>query len=65
MAPELHEADENEVYLYDHSVKSDVWSLGVILYSLAYSKSPFAEESFEVRFCLNARVCFDNDATFD
>jgi serine/threonine protein kinase len=41
MAPELLEQIESGEYTQVHSYSSDVWSLGVILFSLFFGNSPF------------------------
>ncbi|RKP38994.1 kinase-like domain-containing protein, partial [Dimargaris cristalligena] len=43
MAPELLQVDQRGRYLDAYSVKADVWSLGMILYYLCYSKLPFTQ----------------------
>ncbi|KAL6075994.1 putative serine/threonine-protein kinase iks1 [Balamuthia mandrillaris] len=48
MAPEVLLTDPlSGQYKHDYSEKSDVWSLGVILYFLCYSASPFASVNQE------------------
>lgn len=47
MAPELLTQNEDGAFLFEHSFASDVWSLGVILFSLFYHRSPFAGEGGE------------------
>ncbi|KAJ2725045.1 putative serine/threonine-protein kinase iks1 [Coemansia sp. D1744] len=42
MAPELIEVDITGRYLDSYSTKSDMWSLGMVLYYLCYSRLPFA-----------------------
>ncbi|KAJ1845857.1 putative serine/threonine-protein kinase iks1 [Coemansia sp. RSA 2708] len=42
MAPELLEVDSAGRYLDSYSTKSDMWSLGMVLYYLCYSQLPFA-----------------------
>ncbi|KAJ2355998.1 putative serine/threonine-protein kinase iks1, partial [Coemansia sp. RSA 2618] len=42
MAPELIEVDSTGRYLDSYSTKSDMWSLGMVLYYLCYSQLPFA-----------------------
>jgi serine/threonine protein kinase len=49
MAPELLVTDEREQYLYSHSFASDVWSLGVILFSLFFACNPFTMPGGEER----------------
>jgi serine/threonine protein kinase len=49
MAPELLVTDEREQYLYSHSFGSDVWSLGVILFSLFFACNPFTMAGGEER----------------
>ncbi|KAJ2672353.1 putative serine/threonine-protein kinase iks1 [Coemansia sp. RSA 1085] len=41
MAPELLEVDDAGRYLDSYSTKSDMWSLGMVLYYLCYSQLPF------------------------
>ncbi|KAJ2848743.1 putative serine/threonine-protein kinase iks1, partial [Coemansia brasiliensis] len=41
MAPELLEVDDTGRYLDSYSTKSDMWSLGMVLYYLCYSQLPF------------------------
>ncbi|CAB4428893.1 unnamed protein product [Rhizophagus irregularis] len=41
MAPELLTVDENGKYYKDYSQKSDMWSLGMVLYYLCYSRLPY------------------------
>ncbi|PIA19344.1 kinase-like protein [Coemansia reversa NRRL 1564] len=41
MAPELIMVDDSGRYLDSYSTKSDMWSLGMMLYYLCYSKLPF------------------------
>ena len=49
MAPELIEKSENGMFINRHSFSSDVWSLGVILFTLFFGVSPFAGPSGEER----------------
>ncbi|KAJ2083254.1 putative serine/threonine-protein kinase iks1 [Coemansia sp. RSA 988] len=42
MAPELIMVDDSGRYLDSYSTKSDMWSLGMMLYYLCYSRLPFA-----------------------
>ncbi|KAI8326215.1 kinase-like protein [Martensiomyces pterosporus] len=42
MAPELIEVDAAGRYLDSYSTKSDMWSLGMVLYYLCYSRLPYA-----------------------
>eukprot|EP01100_Stratorugosa_tubuloviscum_P013658 TRINITY_DN699_c0_g1_i7.p1 TRINITY_DN699_c0_g1~~TRINITY_DN699_c0_g1_i7.p1 ORF type:complete len:539 (-),score=209.79 TRINITY_DN699_c0_g1_i7:16-1632(-) len=48
MAPELLERKESGIFTYSPSIQSDIWSLGLILYYLAYSKSMFETDSPEL-----------------
>ncbi|KAJ1961915.1 putative serine/threonine-protein kinase iks1 [Dipsacomyces acuminosporus] len=41
MAPELIEVDATGRYLDSYSTKSDMWSLGMVLYYLCYSRLPY------------------------
>lgn len=41
MAPELLEVDDTGRFLDSYSTKSDMWSLGMVLYYLCYSGLPF------------------------
>nr|CAG8562340.1 5061_t:CDS:10 [Entrophospora candida] len=41
MAPELVTVDDKGKYLKDYSPKSDIWSLGMVLYYLCYSRLPY------------------------
>jgi len=43
MAPELLQQDEGGHFIYECSVKSDVWSLGCVLYAMAFSKELFGD----------------------
>ncbi|RUP52448.1 kinase-like domain-containing protein [Jimgerdemannia flammicorona] len=43
MAPELVKVDERGKYLRDFSPKSDMWSLGMVLYYLCYSVLPYRQ----------------------
>ncbi|KAI9343122.1 kinase-like domain-containing protein, partial [Obelidium mucronatum] len=43
MCPELLEQDEQGRYRHDHSVKGDMFSLGVVLYFLCYSSVPYSQ----------------------
>lgn len=47
MAPELLLQDKNGEYLYKHSTASDVWSMGVMLFSLFFNVNPFALDDGE------------------
>lgn len=47
MAPELLIQGKNGSYLFSHSYSSDIWSLGVILFSLFYHCNPFGVENGE------------------
>ena len=47
MAPELLVQDENENYLYHHTIASDIWSIGVMLFSLFFAVNPFSMEDGE------------------
>lgn len=49
MAPELLKTDDDGTYMYSHSFQSDVWSLGVILFSLFYRCNPFVMDGGEER----------------
>ena len=49
MAPELLIQNENNEYIYRHSFASDVWSLGVMTFSLFFACSPFLIEGGEER----------------
>ena len=49
MAPELLVTDADGSFVYDHSFASDVWSLGVILFSLFYHCNPFIMKGGETR----------------
>ncbi|KAH0793224.1 putative protein kinase [Histomonas meleagridis] len=49
MAPELLVQSSSGSYLYSHSFASDIWSLGVILFSLFYRKNPFTGDFGEKR----------------
>ncbi|KAJ1932934.1 putative serine/threonine-protein kinase iks1, partial [Linderina macrospora] len=42
MAPELLEVDATGRYLDSYSTKSDMWSLGMVLYYLCYTQLPFS-----------------------
>ena len=42
-APELLKQDVRGHFVAQHSVKGDIWSLGMILYFLCYSKVPFSQ----------------------
>ncbi|KAJ2679676.1 putative serine/threonine-protein kinase iks1 [Coemansia spiralis] len=42
MAPELIEVDSKGRYLDSYSTKADMWSLGMVLYYLCYSKLPYS-----------------------
>ncbi|PVU98207.1 hypothetical protein BB561_000049 [Smittium simulii] len=41
MAPELLKVDDKGKYLDEYSTKADMWSLGMLLYYLCYSRLPF------------------------
>ncbi|KAJ1971831.1 putative serine/threonine-protein kinase iks1, partial [Dimargaris xerosporica] len=43
MAPELIQLDTQGQYLDEYSVKADVWSLGMILHYLCYSRLPYSQ----------------------
>ncbi|CAG8479353.1 5677_t:CDS:10 [Dentiscutata erythropus] len=43
MAPELITVDERGRYLKEYSQKSDMWSLGMVLYYLCYSRLPYRQ----------------------
>ncbi|KAJ3269038.1 hypothetical protein HDU76_011326, partial [Blyttiomyces sp. JEL0837] len=43
MSPELLERDEQGNYKHDHSLKGDMFSLGVVLYFLCYSRVPYSQ----------------------
>ncbi|KAJ1659451.1 putative serine/threonine-protein kinase iks1 [Dispira simplex] len=43
MAPELLEVDQRGRYLDVYSTKADMWSLGMILYYLCYSRLPYTQ----------------------
>ena len=47
MAPELLRTNHDGDYLFRHSTASDVWSLGVILFTLYTRKSPFGSDRGE------------------
>ena len=47
MAPELLEQNHEGEFLYRHNFSSDVWSLGVILFTLYTRRSPFVGERGE------------------
>lgn len=42
MAPELLVQDKDNNYIYQHSISSDIWSIGVMLFTLFFSVNPFA-----------------------
>eukprot|EP00920_Eleutheroschizon_duboscqi_P022639 GHVT01055075.1.p1 GENE.GHVT01055075.1~~GHVT01055075.1.p1 ORF type:complete len:324 (-),score=77.25 GHVT01055075.1:748-1695(-) len=44
-APELLAVQEAQPYCGDFAVKSDMWSLGIILYAAAYGRLPYAADS--------------------
>ena len=43
MPPELLKKDTQGHYVQDHSLKADIWSLGVVLYFLCYSSVPYSQ----------------------
>ncbi|KAJ2089601.1 putative serine/threonine-protein kinase iks1 [Coemansia sp. RSA 487] len=43
MAPELIEVDSMGRYLDSYSTKADMWSLGIVLYYLCYSRLPYVD----------------------
>ncbi|CAG8577849.1 8175_t:CDS:10 [Acaulospora morrowiae] len=43
MAPELLTVDDRGLYLKDYSPKSDMWSLGMVLHYLCYSRLPYRQ----------------------
>ncbi|RHZ44213.1 hypothetical protein Glove_750g11 [Diversispora epigaea] len=43
MAPELLKVDESGLYHKNYSSKSDMWSLGIVLYYLCYSRLPYRQ----------------------
>ncbi|KAJ2883336.1 putative serine/threonine-protein kinase iks1 [Coemansia asiatica] len=43
MAPELLKVDDAGRFLDSYSTKSDMWSLGMVLYYLCYSRLPFTD----------------------
>jgi len=43
MAPELLTVDSTGKYLKEYSPKSDMWSLGIVLYYLCYSRLPYRQ----------------------
>ncbi|KAJ3300537.1 putative serine/threonine-protein kinase iks1 [Borealophlyctis nickersoniae] len=43
MPPELLMKDESGRYLNDHSPKADMWSLGIVLYFLCFSRVPYSQ----------------------
>lgn len=49
-APELFQTDNNNnnKYIHDHTEKSDIWSLGVILYLLCYNRVPWIHSYINV-----------------
>ncbi|OHT05622.1 AGC family protein kinase [Tritrichomonas foetus] len=47
MAPELLVQNNEGKYIYRHSFSSDIWSLGVILFSLFFNRNPFAMDDGE------------------
>jgi serine/threonine protein kinase len=49
MAPELLVTDDRGAYVYAHSFQSDIWSLGVILFTLFFGCNPFVLEGGEER----------------
>ena len=49
MAPELLMQDECGRFMYKHTFASDIWSLGVILFSLFYHCNPFVKDEGQAR----------------
>jgi serine/threonine protein kinase len=49
MAPELLVTDDGGAYVYAHSFQSDIWSLGVILFTLVFGCNPFVLDGGEER----------------
>ncbi|KAG0236821.1 putative serine/threonine-protein kinase iks1 [Actinomortierella wolfii] len=43
LAPELLQVDEHGRYMNEFSFKGDMWSLGMILYYLCYSRLPYSQ----------------------
>ena len=43
MPPELLQRDSKGQYMPSHSLKADIWSLGVVLYFLCYSDIPYSQ----------------------
>ncbi|RUS19577.1 kinase-like domain-containing protein [Endogone sp. FLAS-F59071] len=62
MAPELIKVDEQGKYLREFSPKSDMWSLGMVLYYLCYSSLPYRQvDDVDV---LKAEILAFNGVTF-
>lgn len=47
MAPELLEQNEEGKFIHVHSFSSDIWSLGVIFFTIFIGKNPFISENGE------------------
>ncbi|PHJ22919.1 wee kinase [Cystoisospora suis] len=43
-APELLEVDDRGLFSPNYDMKSDVWSLGMILYAMCYARVPYADK---------------------
>eukprot|EP00742_Colponemidia_sp_Colp-10_P009130 GILJ01009931.1.p1 GENE.GILJ01009931.1~~GILJ01009931.1.p1 ORF type:complete len:766 (+),score=100.95 GILJ01009931.1:313-2298(+) len=46
-APELLDVQADGTYRYDYDEKSDMWSLGVVLYALCFSSLPYTSANFQ------------------